>query len=81
MKLIIMLAFAFALVFGSIDINSASADELSRLKGIGTSKASAIVKYRSVHCFKSIDELANVKGIGSMTIKNNKANLSLGECK
>ena len=55
--------------------------DFTSLKGIGTKKAEAIVKYRtSVKCFKSIDELTNVKGIGDKTIAKNKSDLKLDKC-
>ena len=81
MKFFIMLVMSFGLLFGSVDINTASANELSSLKGIGSSKASAIVTYRKGHCFKSIDELSNVKGIGAKTVEKNKSNLTASTCK
>lgn len=48
-----------------IDINSASAERLTALPGIGLKKAKAIVAYRKQNGkFKSVKELSNVKGIG-----------------
>jgi len=63
-----------------VDINTANAMTISKnLKGIGIKKAEAIVAYRDKHGkFKSVDDLAKVKGIGKKTIAMNKANLSLG---
>jgi len=61
-----------------IDINTASAVQLSTLKGIGPSKAEAIVRYRTEHgAFTSIDQLVNVKGIGHATLRKNEGRLSL----
>jgi len=49
----------------SVNINTADPGELMSLPGIGASKATAIVSYRSEHGpFTTIDELANVQGIG-----------------
>lgn len=49
----------------SIDINSAAADELTKLKGIGTVLAQEIISYReSCGGFRNIEEIMNVKGIG-----------------
>ncbi len=48
-----------------MNINTAGADELKALPGIGPAKAEAIVEYRKQHGnFKSVEELKNVKGIG-----------------
>lgn len=62
-----------------LNINRASAAELSStLKGIGPSKATAIVAYRKTHGpFHSIDELVKVKGIGSSTISKNRTRISI----
>jgi competence protein ComEA len=49
----------------SVNINTADTGELTSLPGIGTSKATAIVDYRTEHGpFAAIDELTNVRGIG-----------------
>ena len=51
-----------------VSINSATAEELQNLYGIGEKKAKAIVDYRKEHGkFKSTDEIKNVKGIGKAT--------------
>ena len=48
-----------------VNINKADTGELTSLPGIGTSKASAIVKYRSDNGpFSTVDELIKVPGIG-----------------
>lgn len=50
---------------GLIDLNSATADQLETLPGIGPTYAKRILDYRSSHGrFTSVDELANVTGIG-----------------
>jgi competence protein ComEA len=57
-----------------VNVNSASAEEIAEaLKGVGMSKAEAIVSYRSENGqFKHIDELVNVKGIGIRTVDINR---------
>ena len=57
-----------------VNVNSASAEEIAEaLKGVGMSKAAAIVSYRSENGqFKHVDELVNVKGIGIRTVDINR---------
>jgi competence protein ComEC len=53
-----------------ININTASADQLTALPTIGPVRAKAIVRYRTAHgAFSSVDDLANVPGIGAATIE------------
>ncbi|MCE9678261.1 helix-hairpin-helix domain-containing protein [Shewanella sp. AS1] len=61
-----------------ININTATAEQLAELQGIGEAKAQAIVEYRHVNGnFKSIDDLALVKGIGAKLVEKNRALLTL----
>lgn len=54
-----------------ININTAGADELQRLKGIGPAYARRIIEYREKFGnYKSIDELLKVKGIGKKRLDN-----------
>lgn len=57
----------------AIDINQADADAIaSALQGIGLKKAEAIVEYRQQNGpYRSIEELAQVKGIGARTLEIN----------
>lgn len=49
----------------SIDINSASKEELARLPGIGEATAARILAYREENgSFSTVGELINVRGIG-----------------
>lgn len=47
-----------------ININTASAEELARLKGIGEKIAARIVEYRQEKPFDKIEDIMNVSGIG-----------------
>ena len=56
-----------------ININTASAEELSRLKGIGPSHAAKIVAYREKNGpFKMPEDLIQVAGIGRKTFEANQ---------
>jgi competence protein ComEA len=47
-----------------VNINSATKEELMTLKGIGESKAEAIISYRKEKgAFKSIEDIKNISGI------------------
>ena len=80
MKIILAMILSMSIVFGTVDINKASAKELQVLKGIGIKKASAIISYRKDNCFKSIYELSNVKGISTKTMNKNIGNLEVSKC-
>ncbi|HEX8245025.1 MAG TPA: ComEA family DNA-binding protein [Longimicrobium sp.] len=57
-----------------ISINSASAQELTRLPGVGPSLAGRIVAWREGHgAFRSLDDLARVPGIGPATVARIRA--------
>jgi competence protein ComEA len=63
---------------GTVNINTASAEELSQLSNIGPSKAEAIVSYREQHGpFRSVQELTNVAGIGERTVEINLDRIEL----
>jgi len=52
-KIMLSLITFVSITFGSVDINNASVEELTSLKGIGNQKAQAIIEYRKKHCFKT----------------------------
>ncbi|MBR9910094.1 MAG: competence protein ComE [Gammaproteobacteria bacterium] len=63
----------------SVNINTASAEEISsRLNGIGLKKAHAIVQWREKHGnFSEVNQLTQVKGIGSKTLDRNSGRIAL----
>ena len=71
----------FAIVSQPVNVNSATAEQIAdALKGVGQTKAEAIVNYRDKHGkFKHIDELVNVKGIGLRTVDINREYILLGD--
>jgi len=62
-----------------VNINSADLDTLAReLNGVGMAKARAIVEYRETHgAFASVDELLEVKGIGTAILQKNLNKLAV----
>ncbi len=61
-----------------VNINRAGIPDLTTLVGIGEKKAIAIVKYRDANGkFKTIEQLTEVKGIGSKIIEKNRKRLVL----
>lgn len=64
---------------GSVNINTASAAELSTLKGIGDAKAQAIITHREKNgAFKSVDDLKAVAGIGDKLVEQLRPQVTLG---
>lgn len=56
-----------------IDINTASCEQLTRLKGVGPKTAEKIIEYRETNgMFKSPEDITQVPGIGLKTLENNK---------
>lgn len=55
---------------GVVNVNTATPDELQLLPGVGESRAAAIVDTRKAKGgFKSVDELAQVKGVGDKLLE------------
>jgi len=63
----------------TVNINTADAEALAAgLKGVGHSRALEIVQYREAYGpFSTVDELAEVKGIGQSTLDKNRAVITL----
>ena len=79
------LAFAIlfagaALAVDKVDVNTADAATLDRvLVNIGPSKAEAIVAHRDANGpYQSLEQLAQVKGIGLKTVEKNRDRIELG---
>lgn len=55
---------------GTVNINTATLEELQTIKGIGKKKAEAILQYRKEHgSFRTKDDLLQVKGIGKKALE------------
>jgi competence protein ComEA len=72
------LCLCTGIALATININTASKDELVALPGIGPAKAQAILDYRKSHGpFKSVEELKDVKGIGAKRFEKLKPELAV----
>ncbi len=86
---LILLAIVVVLIFAwftaaraedppKININTASADELAQLKGVGAKKAAIIIEYRETNGpFKLPEDLLKVSGIGPKTFETNKDRIAV----
>lgn len=75
--LLAVLLTVWAIAAWAINVNTATAEQLSEaLDGVGPAKAEAIVAYREQNGpYKALQDLAQVKGIGSVTLEKNKEKL------
>lgn len=70
----LLAALSCGLALAAVNINTATAEELKALPGIGPAKAQAIVDYRQSNGgFKSVEDLKKVKGIGEGIFNKLKA--------
>jgi competence protein ComEA len=65
---------------GKVNINTASADQLTALPGVGPKLAARIVEYRQKSgSFRAPHDLLNVQGIGEKNFAKLEQYLSVGE--
>jgi competence protein ComEA len=69
--------FSVAAHAGPVNINTADAETLAaELKGVGLSRAQAIIDYRqSVGPYKSPEDLLEVSGVGPKVLELNEGNI------
>ena len=79
-KLLLVLVMWFAIygaAIAAVNINTATKEELTSLKGIGEKRAQDIIDYRTKNGpFKSVDDLEKVPGIGPGTMKQIRPELT-----
>ena len=65
---------------GKVNLNSASAEQLTALPGVGPALAARIVEHRQKQgSFRSVQELMNVRGIGEKNLAKIQGYLSVGD--
>lgn len=55
-----------------VNINTASAEELVKLKGVGEKTAEKIIEYREQTPFETVEDIMNVSGIGEKKFEDIK---------
>lgn len=55
-----------------VNINTASAEELMKLKGVGEKTAQKIIEYREQCPFETVEDIINVNGIGEKKFEDIK---------
>ena len=63
---------------GVVNLNTATPDELRLIPGVGPARVRNILAYRRAHPFRTVDELARIKGIGRKTIRLWRTHLAVG---
>ena len=70
---------AGASTHGLINLNTATAEELQSIKGIGPVTAQRIIDHRTaIGGYTSVDQLLDVKGIGSKTLETMRGQVTVG---
>lgn len=54
---------------GVVNIQTATADQLQLLPGIGPSKAQAIIAHRDRRAFRRVEDILRVRGVGRATFR------------
>ncbi len=69
---------ASATAAAMVNVNTATVDQLSSIKGLGSKKAQAIIDYRKENgAFKTVDDLSNVPGISDKLLASIKGHVTV----
>lgn len=64
-------------VEGTVNLNSATADQLDLLPTVGKKAAEAIIAFRAKQPFKRVEELVKVKGFGKKRFEKMRLHLAV----
>jgi competence protein ComEA len=73
-KIFVLLMLCASFLFASINLQTATKEELMSIKGIGEKKAIQIMEYRKKNNINSPEDLKNIKGFGDSIVSNVKKN-------
>ena len=62
---------------GVVNVNTASPEELRLLTGVGPARIRNILAYRHKHPFRTVEELARIKGIGRRMVRHLRIHLAV----
>ncbi len=71
-KIIITMLFCISAMFGKVDFQTASKDQLIAINGIGVKKAESIIEYRKLNKIQNVDDLEKIKGFGKTLVNKIK---------
>ena len=69
-KIVALLMLCISFIFASINLQTATKDELMSIKGVGDKKADQIIEYRKTNKIESAEDLKNIKGFGNSIVSN-----------
>ena len=82
MKVFCLMLLGIGTAWSAVNINTATQSELESVKGLGPTKAKAIIAYREKNGqYKSVDELDQVRGFGKSTIDKLRSELTVESVK
>src|SRR4051794_6956572 len=77
-SVVLALALFSQWALATVNLNTATKEELIALPGIGPAKAQAILDYRKTNgAFKTVEDLKDVKGIGAKRFEKLKGELTV----
>jgi competence protein ComEA len=78
-SVVVVFSVAYSSDSGTLNINTASIEELAKIKGIGPKLAEKIIQYRETNGpFQKASDIVNVPGVGPKIWETNQDTLTVG---